>query len=203
MSEIGNGGTGVTNFLRSAVYVSQDDEDLAAIRRCLEGDGSAFEPVVVRYQRVLFTVAVRILGNRDDANDAAQNAFVKAYEKLATFDANRRFFSWLYRILVNECINLRRKRHRHEDVGDHESYLAGPASPADVVERRETRVRVQAAVLALPMQYREVVVLRHFAGLSYDEIADALGVPASVVKSRLFTARQRLAQRLLGTEQHV
>lgn len=197
MSEIGNRGA---NFSTAAVYVSQDADDLAAIRRCLDGDASAFGPVVERYQRVLFTVAVRILGDREDANDAAQNAFVKAYEKLATFDPNRRFFSWLYRILVNECINLRRGRHPHEELA---SNLAASGSPADLVERNETRRRVKAALLELPMAYREVVVLRHYAGLSYEEIADAVGVSASVVKSRLFTARQRLAHMLLALEQHV
>jgi RNA polymerase sigma-70 factor (ECF subfamily) len=196
MSEIGKP---AANFSPPGVYITQDADDHDAIRRCRQGDPSAFEPLVLRYQRVLFTVALRMLGDREDANDAAQNAFVKAYEKLASFDDNRRFFSWLYRILVNECINLRRDRHGHEelatDVADEEG------TPADLFEHRETRARVQAAVLALPLPYREVIVLRHFAELAYDEIADTLGVPASVVKSRLFTARQRLAAMLLETEQ--
>lgn len=199
MSEIGKRGA---NFSTGAVYISQDADDHTAISRCLQGDRSAFEPLVVRYQRVLFTVALRILGNRDDANDAAQNAFVKAYEKLATFDGNRRFFSWLYRILVNECINLRRDRHEHDVDVDVEE-LAGDASPAALVEQGETRARVKAAILALPLPYREVVVLRHFAELSYEDIASTLGIPASVVKSRLFTARQRLADMLFAAEQHV
>jgi RNA polymerase sigma-70 factor (ECF subfamily) len=142
-----------------------------------------------------------MLGDRDDATDAAQNAFVKAYEKLGTFDESRRFFSWIYRILVNECINLRRDRHVHEELGNDLPEHHG--TPAELFERRETRVRVQAAILALPMPYREVIVLRHFADLPYDEIAGTLGVPIGVVKSRLFTARQRLAQMLFETGQQV
>ena len=185
-----------TNFSDGGVYISQDAEDHDAIRRCRAGDPAAFEPIVLRYQRVLFTVALRMLGDRDDASDAAQTAFVKAYEKLETFDEHRRFFSWIYRILVNECINLRRDRHVQVDPT---AELPDAATPADVFEHRETSARVQAAVLALPIAYREVIVLRHFTELSYDEIADTLGVATSVVKSRLFTARHRLAQMLLGT----
>jgi RNA polymerase sigma-70 factor (ECF subfamily) len=183
------------------VYITQDADDHAAIRRCREGDSAAFESIVVRYQRILFTVALRILGDRDDASDAAQSAFVKAYEKLATFDERRRFFSWIYRILVNECLNLRRDRHIQVELAD--DLPGGGGTPADAFEHRETRARVQAAILALPMAYREVIVLRHFTELTYDEIASTLGVAESVVKSRLFTARQRLAQMLLAAEQHV
>ena len=194
MSEIGDR---TANFPEAGVYIAQDAEDHAAIRRCRAGDPAAFESIVRRYQRVLYTVALRILGNRDDANDAAQGAFVKAYEKLASFDEKRRFFSWIYRILVNECLNLRRDRRTHVDVTDD---LPGLESPADLLEHRETRKRVQTAILWLPLRYREVVVLRHFTELSYDEIAESLGIPVTVVKSRLFTARQRLARMLLTTE---
>jgi len=198
MSEIGRPGS---NFSPTGVYISQDAEDLSSIRRCREGDAAAFEGIVLRYQRVLYTVALRMLGDHDDANDAAQNAFVKAYEKLATFDEHRRFFSWIYRILVNECINLRRDRHGYEEIA--EDLPERRDTPAELFEHRETRARVQAAILALPMPYREVIVLRHFADLPYEEIAATLGVSASVVKSRLFTARQRLAQMLFETEQQV
>jgi RNA polymerase sigma-70 factor, ECF subfamily len=194
MSETGHADS---NFSAAAVYVSQDADDHVAIRRCLEGDPGAFEPIVLRYQRVLFTVALRILGDREDANDAAQNAFVKAYEKLGTFDASRRFFSWIYRILVNECLNLRRDRRTQQEVTDD---LPGIGTPADALEREERCARVQKAIVALPMEYREVVVLRHFAELSYEEIGRTIGIPAGVVKSRLHTARQRLGRMLLETD---
>ena len=183
-----------TNFSATPVYVAQDAEDVAAVRRCLQGDQAAFTPIVERYQRVLFTVAARMLGDRDEANDAAQTAFVKAYQNLNTFDPARRFFSWIYRILVNECLNVQRGRRPTEPIPPD---LTADSSPADAFEAAERRRRVQAAVVALPFESREVVVLRHFAELSYDEIAETLGVPASVVKSRLHTARQRLAQMLL------
>ena len=193
MSEVGNART---NFPTGSVYVPQDADDQASIRQCLDGDSAAFESIVRRYQKVLFTVALRMLGDRDDASDAAQNAFIKAYEKLRTFDRNRRFFSWLYRILVNECLNVRRSQRPHEEVTDD---IVAAGTPVDVLELEERRARVQAAILALPIEYREVVVLRYFAEFSYEEIAETIGVPAAVVKSRLYTARQRLA-RILGTD---
>ena len=186
------------NFSGSRVYVSHDADDLASVRLCLNGDQAAFAPIVERYQRVLFTVAVRMLGDEDEANDAAQNAFVKAYQKLATFDPERRFFSWLYRILVNECLNQQRDRRPSEPIPA--ELAATDDSPDDLLEAKERRRRVQAAIVALPISYRAVVVLRHFGGLSYDDIADALGVSTAIVKSRLHTARQRLGHMLAGLD---
>jgi RNA polymerase sigma-70 factor (ECF subfamily) len=183
-----------TNFSGPGVYVSQDADDARFVGKCLEGDTEAFTAIVERYQRVLFTVAVRMLGNVEDAKDATQNAFLKAYQKLRAFDPNRRFFSWIYRILVNECHNARRDHRQGEPLAPE---LAAGDGPADAFEVDERRRRVQAAILALPPDYREVIVLRHFAELSYDEVADAIGVSSAIVKSRLHTARQRLSQMLL------
>ena len=93
-----------------------DDEDVKWVARCLRGDSTAFEPLVTRHQRVLFSVALRLVGNYEDARDATQNAFIRAYERLETFDLERKFFSWIYRIAVNECLNLRRGRRSHESL---------------------------------------------------------------------------------------
>lgn len=84
------------------------DDDRVFVERCLRGDTAAFRPLVERYQKLLFTVALRMLGDYAEATDAAQTAFTRAYEHLASYDRRHRFFSWLYRILVNECLNLRR-----------------------------------------------------------------------------------------------
>ena len=187
----------VTNFSSGGGYVDHDADDLALVARCLAGETAAFEPLVERYQRLLFTVALRMLGDYDRASDAAQNAFVKAYQKLETFDPTRRFFSWIYRILVNECLNERRDHHPHEPL---EPDLAAAGTPADLFEIAERRNRVQAAILALPIDYREVIVLRHFAELSYEEIGETLHVPVKTVKSRLHTAKARLAAMLRGLD---
>lgn len=184
------------NFSQTGVYVSQDEQDDALVDRCLGGDTAAFEAIVQRYQRVLFTVALRTLGNYDEASDATQDAFVKAFQHLETFDRSRRFFSWIYRILVNECLNARRDRRVHEPLSP--GLEAGDDSPAVVLETAERRRRVQAAILALPIEYRTVIVLRHFSELSYEEIGEVLTLPAKTVKSRLHTARQRLGQMLAG-----
>jgi RNA polymerase sigma-70 factor (ECF subfamily) len=175
--------------------MSEPDDDNVWVAQCLRGDASAFEPIVRRYQRVLFSVAHRILGNYDDALDATQNAFVRAYEGLDGYDPNRRFFSWIYRIAVNECLNLRRARRATEPVSEQlEAHQAeGPLEYAESVERSAS---IEKALMQLSEDHRLVVVLRHFADLSYSEMSDALGVPEKTVKSRLFEARHRLGELL-------
>lgn len=175
--------------------MSELDEDGVLVARCLRGDASAFEPIVRRYQRVLFSVAHRMLGNYDDALDATQNAFIRAYEGLAGYDPNRRFFSWIYRIVVNECLNARRARRPGEELPEalEGDAAKGPLENFEAVERSEA---IEAALVRLPEDQRLVLVLRHFADLSYREMSDALGIPEKTVKSRLFEARQRLAAAL-------
>ena len=186
----------LTNFSSRPVYFDQSAEDGAAVKRCLNGEPAAFEVLVGRYQQIMFNVALRMLGNYEDARDAAQNTFVKAYEKLGTYDPERRFFSWIYRILMNECLNLRR-RPATEQLADTGAAVAD-SSEVDVVEAAERKRDVRQAILSLSPAYREVIVLRHFAALSYEQMSEAIGVPTKTVKSRLHTARQQLAGELAG-----
>ena len=171
------------------------DEDVLAVARCLQGDSAAFEAIVRRYERVLFGVARRMLGNYEDALDATQNAFIRAYEGLDQFDPERRFFSWIYRIAINECLNARRAR-RPDDPLPEEMEAPAEGSPFAGVEKAERSLVIDAALGRLSEDHRLVVVLRHFADLSYGEISDAIGVPEKTVKSRLFDARQRLGELL-------
>jgi RNA polymerase sigma-70 factor (ECF subfamily) len=173
--------------------LDQDERDRAAVRRCLEGESAAFEELVHRYQGALFNVAVRLLGRRDEATDATQNAFIKAYRHLGTFDATQRFFSWIYRILRNECLNVIRGQRTWEPLSDD---VVGAVAPSNELEDIERQRAIQRAVMSLSQEYREVIALRHFAGLSYEDIAATLGIPAKTVKSRLYSARQRLAASL-------
>ena len=186
----------LTNFSSRPVYFDQSAEDGAAVKRCLNGEPAAFEVLVGRYQQIMFNVALRMLGNYEDARDAAQNTFVKAYEKLGTYDPERRFFSWIYRILMNECLNLRR-RPATEPLGDTEPAMS-ESPDADALESAERKRDVRQAILSLSPAYREVIVLRHFAALSYEQMSEAIGVPTKTVKSRLHTARQQLAGELAG-----
>jgi len=177
-------------------FMLEPVDDASLVARCLKGDQGAFEPLVTRYERVLFSVALRLVGNYEDARDATQNAFIRAYEHLDTFDPARKFFSWIYRIVVNECLNLRRARHSSEPLPPTFETEGGAF---DAIAAAEAHEQIQAALLALTPEYREVVVLRHFADLSYEEIAEAIGVPEKTVKSRLFSARKRLAE-ILGSQ---
>lgn len=176
------------------MYFTQDPDDAALVARSLDGDDAAFEALVVRYEGVLFGVAHRMLGDYEDARDATQDAFIRAHRKLDSFDPRLKFFSWLYRILVNQCLNARRARRPSEPVLPH---MVVGGTPLEALEAAERRSLVQQALLALPRDYREVVVLRHFAELGYDEIAATLGISPKTVKSRLYTARQRLIALLL------
>ena len=171
------------------------NDEAALVARCLRGDPDAFEPLVKRYERVLFSVALRLVGDYEDARDATQNAFVRAYVHLETFDSSRKFFSWIYRIVVNECLNVRRARRPQERLVDTHEARATP----DGVEALEQRDQIQVALQGLTEEYREVIVLRHFADMSYAEISEVVGVPEKTVRSRLFSARQRLGT-LLGAE---
>ncbi|HJS57437.1 MAG TPA: sigma-70 family RNA polymerase sigma factor [Vicinamibacteria bacterium] len=166
-----------------------DDHEL--VDRCLRGDLDAFAPLVARYQKPLFNVALRMVRDREDARDITQTAFVKAYEKLRSFDRKHRFFSWIYRIAVNECLNfVSRRRPERPLLAD----MPAADDPQRDAEASELAARVQGALVTLTPDYRLVVILRHFLGLSYVEMSETLLIPEKTVRSRLYTARQRLAE---------
>lgn len=176
------------------MYFAQGHEDEAAVRGCLAGETSAFETLVTRYQKTLYAVASRMLGNREDARDATQTAFLRAFERLDSYDPSYRFFSWIYRILMNECLNVIRARR----PGEAGVVPPAPPGPLDRLEAEERRRRVRQALKGLSDEHRDVLVLRHFAELSYDDIASELEIPAKTVKSRLFAARRQLEAALGG-----
>lgn len=177
------------------LHLGEQDED-GLIGRCLAGDSGAFEPLVERYHRPLFRAASRLLGGGEEARDVTQTAFLKAYQALGTYDRRRRFFSWIYRILLNECLNTLRSRRPTQGLDDNLQAVA----VADPVQQRDTRLQVRHALLQLPEAQREVVVLRYFSELRYEQIAAALGIPEKTVKSRLFSARQRLCELLAAAK---
>lgn len=165
------------------------------VAACLAGDRTAFGQLVDAYQNKLFYAAYRVTGSSEDAMDATQGAFVKAYEKLDTFDPTRRFFSWIYRIALNEALNILDRRRNQSELEDE---VAGAGDdPEQVCEAEETGQCIQRALMTLCEEQRVVLVLRHFHGLSYREIAEVIGVSEKTVKSRLFTARQNMRAALL------
>jgi RNA polymerase sigma-70 factor (ECF subfamily) len=167
--------------------------DSELVARCLAGQVDAFEPLVHRYQRPLYNVALRMLGDREEARDVVQDAFLKAYEKLASFDPHYRFFSWVYRIVLNESLNARGRRR---PMGPLTVEPLARGGPEEAMRERERQDGVQAALLRLPADDRLVLALRHFAELSYAEIGEALGIAEKTVKSRLHEARQKLGRQL-------
>lgn len=166
-----------------------DAQDRALVRRCLEGRQDAFGGLVDRYLKRLFNVALRMLGSAEDAEDVTQTVFLNAYLKLRTYDPKYKFFSWIYRMTVNESLNVLKRRRRTVTL-EAAPQVAAPGATAD----RATEVQdlVGTALMRLTADDRTVVVLRHFASFSYEEIAEVLEIPVRTVKSRLYTARERL-----------
>jgi len=175
-----------------------EDSDGLLVQQCRGGDRRAFETLVDRYQKPVFNAALRMLRNPEDARDVAQTVFLKVFEHLADYDPKFRFYSWIYRIALNESINVLDRRHRHEPiVGDEVDDRRGAE---DEVGSMQTGVRVQRALMSIKPEYRSVIVLKHFLELSYDDIGQVLGLPEKTVKSRLFTARQLLKDALQAGE---
>lgn len=165
------------------------------VQACLRGDRSAFDELVDHYQRALFNAAYRITGSVDDAMDATQSAFVAAYEKLDTFDPTRKFFSWIYRITCNRALQLVEKRRPLAAV-DADAHRTD-ANPEVLYSRTESGELLERALSELDPDHRIAIVLKHILGLSYREIGGLLDLPEKTVKSRLFSARQRLRTVLL------
>jgi len=165
-----------------------DDKNLIA--RCIKGDRQAFEALLIQYEKPVFNAAYRMLNNRDDASDVTQTVFLKVYENFASFDPSCRFFSWVYRITLNESINWLGKRKRLEPLQHEAADDAG--GPEQEVESAKLSADVQAALMTLSTDYRTVIILKHFLGCSYMEISDVLEIPEKTVRSRLYSARQIL-----------
>jgi RNA polymerase sigma-70 factor (ECF subfamily) len=171
-----------------------DSEDDDCIRRCLDGDADAFEGLVVRYQKPVFNAIYRMVQNREDAAEICQAVFLKAYVNLRAFDRERRFFSWIYRIAMNDSINFLSSRRSAEPIAA--NYESPAAGPEQHLEASELRKHLNRAIEQLSPDQRAVLVLRHFTHCSYQEIASTLQLPETTVKSRLFDARQCLREYL-------
>jgi len=174
-----------------------NDVDQALVERYRRGDREAFTELMIRYQRPIYNAAFWILRSADDAHDISQVVFLKVAEHLDDFDSQHRFFSWIYRIAVNESLNLLR-RNGHEEPLDEDIAPPGPdgANPETLARDAERSRSIQRALLTMSPNDRTVLVLRHFSECSYQEIAQILDVDEKTVKSRLFEARHRLRELL-------
>ena len=178
------------------------------IERVLSGDTEAFEALVLEHQNKVYSLALRMVGNEEDARDMAQEAFIRAYNSLAGFRGDSKFSVWLYRLTSNICIDFLRSRAKKRTVSltwtDDEGEDAGELeipddtwSPERRLESSVTRESVRRGLDSLSPQYREILLLREINGLSYEEIGRALGIEEGTVKSRIFRARKKLCDFLI------
>lgn len=178
--------------------MKEEEGDPALVRRCREGDRQAFELLVVRYQKPVFNAALRMLHDPQEALDVAQTTFLKAFEHLADYDPSFKFYSWIYRIAVNESLNALGSRRTFEGLdGEEPDEAPGPDRQA---EGEETGREIGAALMRISPEQRTVIVLRHFMHLSYADMGHTLELPEKTVKSRLYSARQLLRDQLLLRE---
>ena len=184
-----------------------NEQEQAYIRRVLHGDANAFEPLVREHEKNVYNLALRTLGNAQDAEDVTQEAFLKAYRSLASFRGESKFSVWLYRIVTNLCLDALRAGKRRaaqsltvESENGEDEELSVPDerfSPEHLLDRKLTREAVQRGLGQLSDEARQILLLREIQGMSYDEIAETLSLDLGTVKSRIFRARKRLCAFLL------
>ncbi|PKM71922.1 MAG: RNA polymerase subunit sigma [Firmicutes bacterium HGW-Firmicutes-16] len=181
--------------------MTREEEDIL-VAKIQNGNSTAFEELVIENQTKVYNLALRMVGNEQDAYDMSQEAFIKAYNSLALFRGESRFSVWLYRLTTNVCLDFLRSSGRRTHASltfmsdeDDEKELEIPDerfSPETLVEKKELREAVNRGLMSLSKDYRAILLLREIDGLSYEEIAEALALEEGTVKSRIFRARKRL-----------
>ena len=181
-----------------------DKTESTWVQRARAGDHSAFSSLVATYQTPVYNLAYRLLGNRLEAEDAAQEAFIRAYTRLHTYDPNRKFSSWLLAITSHYCIDVLRKRRIQTLPLDElpplvDLSMPQATQPEQVVVRQQAATAVQKLLNLLPRTYRTPVILRYWYDMSYREIAETMGLNEGTVKTRLYRARIKLAHHVRDT----
>jgi RNA polymerase sigma-70 factor (ECF subfamily) len=179
--------------------MSTNSDELSIINRFKEGEESAFEELVLKYQDRIYNLCRHMLGDAHDAEDSAQNTFLKAYRGLKAFNPDASLYTWLYRIAVNTCLDHKRRPffesiYKRSDTGEElviEHPSASPA-PDKIYEAKQIQRALHMALTKLSPKLRAVIVLKEMEGLSYEEIADTLEVSIGTVKSRISRARDEL-----------
>lgn len=187
--------------------MTPDTGDLGLVQRVQKGDKSAFDLLVSKYQHKVVKLVSRYLRNPADAEDVAQEAFIKAYRALPQFRGESAFYTWLYRIAINTAKNALVSRGRNpvdfdldlqgvEESNSMQARLADPETPESLLQTEEIRATVNRAIEALPEDLRTAIVLRELEGLSYEDIAAAMGCPVGTVRSRIYRAREAIDRKL-------
>jgi RNA polymerase sigma-70 factor, ECF subfamily len=184
-----------------------DASDLSLVRRVQDGDRSAYDLLVLKYQHKVVKLVMRYLGDAADAEDVAQEAFIKAYRALPQFRGDSAFYTWLYRIAINTAKNALAARNRNpvtydldvqgsDEAAEMIGKLRDPETPEGLALTEEIRNIVNAAIGELPEDLRTAIVLRELEGMSYEEIASAMDCPVGTVRSRIFRAREAIDRKL-------
>jgi len=184
------------------MLINLSDEQLVEL--AVSKDSEAFGEIVKRWERKIFALCFGMLGREDDARDAAQETFIAAYRNLASFRGEARVSSWLHRIAINQCLTTKRRaKTRSEDFlkegsKEEERIFIAPehASPARTTEQSERLIIVRQAISSLPLDLRQVIVMKEFEEMTFQEISETLELPLSTVKSRLYTALRQLRMKL-------
>jgi RNA polymerase sigma-70 factor (ECF subfamily) len=195
------------SFWEQRARMSADVSDLSLVRRVQRGDKGAFDALVLKYQHKLVKLVMRYVRNPAEAEDIAQEAFIKAYRALPQFRGDSAFYTWLYRIAINTAKNAVVSRDRSpieydldrnntEESYDMQGRMKDSETPEGLVLTDEIRSTVNAAIDGLPEDLRTAIVLRELEGLSYEEIAAAMDCPVGTVRSRIFRAREAIDRRL-------
>lgn len=179
------------------------------IEKVLGGDANAFEELVLKYEKTVYNLALRMVGDRDDASDMTQEAFIKAYGSLSSFRGDSKFSVWIYRIATNVCLDFLRSKSRKQQVSltvsdddDEDAQLDIPdpkADPEQQLMQKMSMQSVEEGLKTLPDKQRQILVMRELGGMSYAEIGAALSLEEGTVKSRIFRARKRLCTFLLDS----
>ncbi|MBN1154299.1 sigma-70 family RNA polymerase sigma factor [candidate division KSB1 bacterium] len=172
-----------------------EHDDVILVKNCLNGDVKSFEHLIDKYQKTIFNMAYRLSNNYDDAEDITQSVFIKVYEQMNRYNSKYKFFSWLYRIALNESINHVNQRKKMTELD--EDFISKEKSPEDEINDTELGERMQDALMEIEPENRILIILRHFEDLSYSEMAYILDISEKKVKSRLFSARQILKNVLI------
>jgi RNA polymerase sigma-70 factor (ECF subfamily) len=179
--------------------------DTTLISDFVAGDKQAFGKLVERHKQQAYVWALGLVGNKDDAYDISQEAFIRVYRSLKRFDITKPFRPWFYTIVSNLSKSWLRRRkigdYRLIDIDDVSYLLAAEGTPEESLTRKRLVASLRRALLQLPFNDREIIVLQHFRGMSYDEIAGLLGIPRGTVMSRLYYARKKLAKLMRATNE--
>ena len=170
------------------------DQEKAMVADCQHGDKKALDTLVRQLQKPVYNAAYRMLGHADEAADVTQTTFLKVFENIQRYNPNFRLFSWTYRIAVNEAIDQLKRRQRTEPL--QHAPESQTALPQEAAAASQLSSEVQATLMELNEDHRAVIVLRYFSDCSYEDIGQILELPEKTVKSRLFTARQQLKNKL-------